>query len=180
MKPINVYLAADTLTPPREEVVPALVDQGHCVYDPVRPLTVEQLEAGVSPDASSASSRFSWSGLSENYGRDLSSREVRDALSDPDLVRSYDRDLAAMRWCDVVILVLPSPEGAMLAAGYAVGLRKRVYAFMPDGVADTWLSMFDQVLVSERELADLLADLSERQVAVEAVKQRLMDDGDYE
>jgi nucleoside 2-deoxyribosyltransferase len=179
-EPMKIYIAADVATPNREDIVEALEDLGHRVYDPVRPHSIEELDAGETAQDGGSWERFSWGSLSGGYVRDLSSREIRDALTDPEVVRSYQGDRAALRWADVVILLLPSPDGCLLAAGLAVGLGKRVYAYMPDGDADVWLSMFDRVLVNEGELASLVPSLAQEQAVAQDVKSRLMDDGDYE
>lgn len=178
MTPMKIYVAADAATPNREEVVQSLVSLGHHVYDPTRPLSVEDLDVGVTPSDASWE-RFTWSDVTADEAA-LSSREIRDSLSEPSLVRTFQGDLAALRWADVVLLLLPTKDGCLLQAGMAAGLGKRVYAYMPDGEADVWLALFDRVIVSESELAGLIPGLASEQASAGQLKDRLMADDDYE
>lgn len=43
----------------------------------------------------------------------------------------FDRDRAALEWCDTVLLVLPSGRSAHLEAGFVAGAGKEAYCFMP-------------------------------------------------
>lgn len=113
---MKVYVASSWRNEYQQEVVDALRSDGHEVYD-------FRYEG------------FSWSEVDDNW-RQWSREKYRSLLIDATLGnneiirRGFNRDMEALKECDLCVLVLPSGRSAHLEAGYAVGAGKRMIVLL--------------------------------------------------
>lgn len=105
----NIYVASSWRNELQPSVVEALRAAGHEVYDFRAPAP------GVSG--------FSWSEIDPAW-QDWTPAAYRDALQHPVAKRGYGYDIAALRACTIVVLVLPSGRSASWEFGYAMGQGK--------------------------------------------------------
>jgi nucleoside 2-deoxyribosyltransferase len=59
----------------------------------------------------------------------------RESLFHPIALRGFNRDMEALKRCDVCLLVNPCGRSAHLEAGWAIGAGKRVILLLADGDA---------------------------------------------
>ncbi len=112
----RVYVASSWRNPDQQLVVKLLRELGHEVYDFRNPAP--------------GNSGFSWSEIDPNW-QNWTPWAYREALKHPIAERGYSFDIAALRGCDVCLLVLPSGRSASWEFGYAMGAGKRGVVFMP-------------------------------------------------
>lgn len=73
---------------------------------------------------------FSWRQIDPNWER-WDFERMNAALSHPAAQSGFAYDADALRWCDVLILLLPSGRSAALEAGWAAGSGKRTCVLFP-------------------------------------------------
>ena len=112
----KIYVASSWRNEFYPEVVRALRDAGHEVYDFRNP--------------PSGDPGFKWSGISEDY-MEWSPEEYREQLNHPKAVRQFANDIEAMEGCDTCVLVLPCGRSAHTEAGWFAGSGKRVLVYIP-------------------------------------------------
>ena len=112
----KIYVASSWRNEFYPEVVKALRDAGHEVYDFRNP--------------PSGDPGFKWSGISEDY-MEWSPEEYRAQLDHPKAVRQFANDIEAMTGCDTCVLVLPCGRSAHTEAGWFAGSGKRVLVYIP-------------------------------------------------
>lgn len=110
--PRRVYVASSERNPFQKNVVRLLRKDGHEVYD--------------FKDAEG----FNWSEISPEW-RLWDTKNYLAALALPQVEREFSRDMNALITCDVCVYVLPCGVTDSLAAGWACGAGKRVYAYIP-------------------------------------------------
>ena len=93
-----IYVASSWQTPRHDEVVKALRDEGHYVYD-----YREQGEQII------------W-----EYESYPTSNEVTTFLSQPDVLRAIDTDFDGLAACEALVLVLPSGRSAHAEFGHVL------------------------------------------------------------
>lgn len=75
---------------------------------------------------------FGWKEVMPNYelGGKVSPKDYRAALKHPIALDGYASDIAALRWCDAIVYVMPCGRSASWEFGYAMGQRKAGYVIM--------------------------------------------------
>lgn len=120
---MNIYVASSWRNAHQPSVVAALRTLGHAVYDDFR----HPSEGGpVDRMAGLLDDGFRWSDIDphwqtwdpENFRRLL----IGHALAHD----GFNQDMAALKWCDTCVLVLPSGRSAHLEAGWAAGAARRL------------------------------------------------------
>lgn len=106
---MKIYVASSWRNKYQPDVVAALRNNGHDVYDFHNPC------AGAGG--------FHWSQIDRHW-QSWSTQEYIHGLSHPLAKAAFVQDFAAMEWADACILVLPCGRSAHLEAGYFVGARK--------------------------------------------------------
>ena len=101
---MKIYVASSWKNKYQQEVVTALEQMGHQVYD-------------FKKDG------FRWEEIDENW-KDWDLPTYVNALKRQEAERGYARDFRAMIWADAFVLVLPCGPSAHLEAGWAVGQGK--------------------------------------------------------
>ena len=139
---MNIYVASSWHNVKQQEVVELLRAAGHEVYDFKHP--------------AEENNGFSWLDIDSNYEY-WSCEEYRQALENPDAVRGFGLDFAAMQKADVGVLVLPCNRSAHLEAGYFVGARKPLYILLLDRQApELMYKMATKICLSCDELVEEL------------------------
>lgn len=115
---MKIYVASSWRNLLQPGIVHALRRCGHEVYDFKNPAP--------------GNSGFSWKEVMPNYvlGGKVSPEEYRIGLEHPIAQAGYDSDISALRWCDVVVYVMPAGRSASWEFGYAMGQGKVGYVIM--------------------------------------------------
>jgi hypothetical protein len=100
---MNIYVASSWRNERQPEVVKALREAGHDVYDFREPAP------GVTG--------FAWSDIDPNW-QQWTPSEFRDALYHPIAVDGFNRDHDAMLWAEAFVMVMPCGRSAHLEAGW--------------------------------------------------------------
>ena len=106
---MKIYVASSWRNCGQVEVVKILREQGHEVYDFRNPTP-----GGVG---------FHWSQIDPAW-QSWTSQDYRQALNSPRALAGFGNDFDAMKWADVIVLVLPCGRSAHLEAGWAIGQGK--------------------------------------------------------
>lgn len=159
---MRIYVASSWRNAEQPGVVAALRAAGHEVYDFREPVPGE--------------TGFSWSELDPSLpvgpaDLELPAEQICTMLEHPIAEHGFGRDFAAMRWCDALVLVLPSGRSAHLEAGWAAGAGKATIGLMADGEPDLMWKLLDHlcttvdevVALLERGLTELVLAAGERQ-----------------
>ena len=130
----RIYLASSWRNEAQPDVVEALRDMGHEVYDFRNPpndsgFGWEQLDAGDQRNDDGSVTFEGWEKM----------------LADPIAKAGFKADFDAMKWATAFVLLLPSGRSAHLEAGWAIGR----------GIPTAILSLEEAI---EPELMALLAD----------------------
>ncbi len=138
----KIYVASSWRNVYYEDVVKALREAGHEVYDFRNPPSGDE--------------GFKWSCVSEDY-MEWSPQEYREQLGHPKAVRQFGNDLEAMKACDVCVLVLPCGRSAHTEAGWFAGSGRRVLAYIPERQEpELMYKLFDGICCSLEELINEL------------------------
>lgn len=114
---MRVYVASSWRNERQPVVVEALRDAGYDVYDFRNP---EEGDAG-----------FHWSQIGPNW-QHFRATEYQRALGHKLAEDGFAKDMAALRSCDVVVLVLPCGASAHLEAGWAAAAGKHLLILLDD------------------------------------------------
>lgn len=106
----KIYLASSWRNPYQAEVLKALRDAGHEVYDFKNP--------------SPGNNGFSWAEIDPNWQR-WKFEDYRQALKTDIAQRGFTADFSAMQWADTCVLLWPAGRSAHLEYGWACGAFKR-------------------------------------------------------
>lgn len=124
MSNTKIYVASSWRNEKQPEVVQALRDDAHFVYD--------------FKDADG----FHWSEIDPNW-KSWDSETFVDALQHPLAIKGFDRDMHALSHADICVLVMPCGRSAHLEAGWAVGAGKPTAVLLSGGEPELMYSMFD-------------------------------------
>lgn len=108
----NVYVASSWRNEFQPNVVSILRADGHNVYD--------------FKDADG----FQWREVDPHW-KEWSTVSYITGLQHPAAQRGFNRDIKALRECEICIFVMPCGISASIEAGWAKGAGKRVIAYVP-------------------------------------------------
>ena len=106
---MKLYVASSWRNNRQPEVVEALRNAGHEVYDFKNPSETDK--------------GFSWSDIDPNW-KNWTNREYRDALEHPVAKKGFANDFNAMQWAEACIMVMPCGRSAHVEAGWMQGWGK--------------------------------------------------------
>jgi hypothetical protein len=142
---VKIYVASSWRNEHQSEVVRALREAGHEVYDFKNP--------------ASGDHGFGWRQVSP-MPPPWSAEYTRDVLSHPIAQRGFDFDFGAMKWCDAIVMVQPCGRSAALELGWGAGAGKFCVALLADGQEpELMLKCADALCVSLEEVVDTLAQI---------------------
>ena len=127
---MKIYAASSWRNAWYPEVVKALRDAGHMVYD-FRDPSSDGSRAVLGMDAKDDSQPFKWQLVGEDY-MDWTPEQYREKLQDPLAVRQFANDIRAMEACEACVLVLPCGRSAHTEAGWFAGRGLKGIAFIPE------------------------------------------------
>lgn len=113
---LNIYVASSWRNDNQQNVVKALRDWGHEVYDFKNP---KPGDLG-----------FHWSEIDPKW-KDWDSAGFVGGLSHPIAESGYQSDFQAMQWADACVLVLPSGRSSHLEAGWFIGQGRPILILLP-------------------------------------------------
>lgn len=127
---MKVYVAASWRTPQQPDVVIALREAGHDVYD-------------------FRHEGFGWKELDPNWESWDLATYLKHLRTSPRALQGYTRDMEALAAADACVLVLPSGRSAHLEFGYAIGRGKiSMVLFLEQPVVPDLMYMAAQHLVT--------------------------------
>lgn len=99
---------------------------------------------------------FAWSNIDPDWLA-WSPEEFRVALTHPLSVEGFSLDMAALKWCEACVLLLPCGKSAHLELGYACGAGKITVAhcWRPEE-PELMYRMLDAITTTETELLEFL------------------------
>lgn len=141
-KTARIYVASSWRNELQPHVVELLRNAGHAVYDFRNPGPHDR--------------GFSWSEIDPHW-QSWSAERYREALRHPIATKGFATDLAAMRWADTCVLVLPAGRSAHLEAGWFCGIGKRTIILTQDGEEPELMArLADTICISVVELLEVL------------------------
>lgn len=143
----KIYVASSWRNQVQPEVVKALRDAGHEVYDFKHP---KEGDTG-----------FHWSEIDADW-RNWTPEEYRHCLDHPIAEDGYKSDFDAMTWADVFVGVQPFGRSASLEMGWAAGNGKRTILLIDSGEPELMVKMLDHICCGLDEVVELLAVTAER------------------
>jgi len=142
-----IYVASSWRNRIQPEIVKALSEAGHNVYDFRNPAPGQH--------------GFSWSEVNPDWLQWSPEEFVNDLYAGhPAIKRGFKYDLDALNSCEVCVCVLPCGRSAHLEAGYAAGQGKRVIFYLsPDKFEPELMYLLgDGCVTCLRQLLDSLYD----------------------
>lgn len=118
IRPRRIYVASSWRNAFQADVVTALRQQGHSVYDFKNP--------------GPGNNGFAWSEIDPNW-MEWRAPEYIKALDHDLAKKGFASDFNAMKWADTFVLVLPCGRSAHLEMGWAVGMGKQTIILTRDG-----------------------------------------------
>ena len=112
----KIYVASSWRNKYQQEVVKALIELGHEVYDFQNP---------------EGRTGFHWSDIDKDW-QNWTTEQYREALKNPIAEVGFDSDFGAMQWADICVMVLPCGRSANTEAGWMAGAGKRVFVYSPE------------------------------------------------
>jgi nucleoside 2-deoxyribosyltransferase len=136
---MKIYVASSWRNEIQPQVVEALKNEGHNVYDFKNP--------------SPGDHGFHWSEIDPNW-KQWDTETFRKSLDHPIANRGFAKDMNALEECDMCVIVLPCGRSAHFEAGYAIGAGKPTVIYIPKHeepelmykMADGVCSTMDEVL----------------------------------
>ena len=122
----KIYVASSWRNNIQPVVVEALRKIGHAVYDFKNPEPGNQ--------------GFHWSEIDINW-KNWTPEKFKQALKHPIAVEGFNRDMEALRDCDVCVMVMPCGRSAHLEAGFAVGAGKPLIIMLTNGEPELMYNM---------------------------------------
>lgn len=112
----RIYVASSWRNKRQAEVITALRADGHEVYDFRHPWGGDQLG-------------FSWANIDHEWQM-WSRAQYRESLHHPIARAGFASDVAAMKWADACVLVLPCGRSAHLELGWMAAAGKQTIVLM--------------------------------------------------
>lgn len=121
---MKIYVASSWRNEKQPEIVKQLREEDFEVYD------------------FKHSEGFHWYEIDSNW-KSWTPKEFLKGLQHPLADKGFGRDMDALSWCDVCILVMPCGRSAHLELGYARGAGKATYVLLADGEPELMYKMVD-------------------------------------
>ena len=141
---MNIYVAASWRTPRQQEVVQALRDAGHDVYDFRNP-----------PEKTG----FHWSDIDTGW-KEWTPSQYRDCLQHPLARAGFETDYLAMQKASVFVGVQPFGRSASMEMGWAAGQEKHTILLLEQGEPELMVKMFDHICLSIPEVLNVLKSIA--------------------
>jgi hypothetical protein len=123
----RIYVASSWRNEHQPRVVERLRELGFEVYD----FRGCDSGWGTDKDRIGLPGGFSWSQIDPNW-KNWTPDEYREALKSPLSNVGFDRDMDALKRCDICVFVMPCGPSASMEMGWAKGAGRFVVAYIPD------------------------------------------------
>jgi hypothetical protein len=147
--PLKVYVASSWQNRRQTDVVAALRQAGHNVYDFRAPVPGQH--------------GFGWSEIDPEW-QTWTPQQFREALRHPAAKRGFSFDMRALAGADATVLVLPCGRSAHLELGYAVGRGQRAFVLC-DSTLDQPELLYLMATRICLDIAELVSELQRPQRA---------------
>ncbi len=121
----RIYAASSWRNPLQQDVVAALREDDHLVYDFKNP-------ADEGPPVEGSPKGFAWSDVDPCWQLWTPAQQVA-AYEHPLARRGLQLDYDAMRWADTCVMIQPCGRSAALELGWAIGARKLTAVLLAPG-----------------------------------------------
>lgn len=138
---MRIYVASSWRNEQQQEVVKALRNAGHEVYDFKNP---KEGDKG-----------FHWSEIDPNW-QNWTPIEYRDCLDHPVAERGFKSDYEAMQWANVFVGVQPFGRSASLEMGWAAGKHKMTILLLENGEPELMVKILHHICCDISEVIELL------------------------
>lgn len=139
---MKVYVASSWRCARQPDVVLALREAGHEVYDFKNPAPGQ--------------SGFGWKQVTPNPPP-WSAEETREVLAHPIAEQGFAYDIGAMQWCDAIVMVQPCGRSAALELGWGACAGKLTVALLADEQEpELMLKVADKIAVTLDEVVSFL------------------------
>jgi hypothetical protein len=139
---MKIYVASSWRNERQPDIVKVLRREGHEVYDFREPTENDR--------------GFHWSDIDPNW-KSWSPEQFRAALDHPIAKFGIRHDMAALRWCDACVLVMPCGRSAHLELGWATGAGKLTAILLSDGEPELMYGMVDMVTDNISKIVEVLS-----------------------
>ena len=143
---MKVFVSSSWRNDRQPEVVRALTDAGHEVYDFRDPAPGQNVQG------------FSWAEVDPEW-QSWTGQQFRDALSHPRVKQGFRYDMDALEACDALVMVQPCGRSAALELGWAVGAGKPTIVLLADGEPELMLLMAQHFCLSIEEVLAVLTEV---------------------
>jgi len=137
----KIYVASSWRNEIQPEVVQALRNAGHEVYDFRNP--------------KEGDNGFHWSEIDPDW-QGWTPEKYRDCLNHPVAESDFKSDFDAMEWADVFVGVQPFGRSASLEMGWAAGNGKTTILLLENGEPELMVKMLDHIFCDMDEVVDCL------------------------
>lgn len=136
---MKIYVASSWRTPTHPEVVMALRDAGHLVYD-------------------YRAKSFNWTDIGlDNF--DASHAELMTVFEREDVLSKFNQDDVALEWAEALVLVLPAGRSAHTEFGYMCGQNKYTVIIWSPSEPELLHLMADKIVPDVAGAIQYLAEL---------------------
>jgi nucleoside 2-deoxyribosyltransferase len=140
---VKIYVASSWRNNTQAEVVQALREAGHEVYDFKNPAP--------------GNNGFHWSEIDRDW-QQWTPEQFREALCHPVADSGYSLDWGAMQWSDAGVMVLPCGRSAHIEAGYFVGAGKPLIILLAPGEPELMYKMATAICLTVDEVIRTLKE----------------------
>lgn len=152
---MKIYVASSWRNDRQPEVVKALREAGHEVYDFKNPEPY---------------TGFAWSEIDENW-ENWTTQEFVQALNHPRAEQAFESDFNAMKWADACVMVMPCGRSAHTEAGWMAGTGRITIALVEkDAEPELMYKIFDLTTDSLDEVISNLQTYEVVRVNLEEVE----------
>lgn len=138
---MKIYVASSWRNTKQPAVVARLREAGHLVYDFRHP--------------ADGNDGFAWSTIDRDW-LEWTATEFRHHLSHISAIDGFNLDMAALRWAEVCVLVLPCGRSAHLEAGWAVGAGRRTFVLLDEAPEPELMYRMTTVCLDIEEIVEAL------------------------
>lgn len=137
----RIYVASSWRNNLQPEVVKALRDAGHEVYDFKNPREGDN--------------GFHWSDIDPDW-KNWDTYLYREMLGHPVAEKGFKSDFDAMLWANVFVGVMPFGRSASLEMGWSCGKDKLTILLLENGEPELMVKMIDHICCSIEEVVDII------------------------
>lgn len=148
---MKIYVASSWRNLLHPSIVHALRRCGHEVYDFRNPKKGDH--------------EFTWQEVGcpgYKHGDKVSAEMYRKMLEHPRAAEGYESDISHVKWCDVVVYVLPCGRSASFEFGYAMGQGKKGYVVAFEDIEPDLMFREATILGSMNDLFDAFGEPVEK------------------